>query len=92
MEILAALAPGDENLKLRNKLYAALERIMIMAENGEAHVPGAIIVRYNEAVKSSKGGQRTECIVEHGERVGSKYNMCKMLLLGAPRPREYEIC
>ena len=55
MAILAALAPGDVNLKLRNKLYAALKRIMMMAENEKVHVPGAVVARYHEAVKSSKG-------------------------------------
>ena len=52
---MAALAPGDVDLKLRNKLYGALKRIMNMAESEKIHVPGAVIARYAESVKLSKG-------------------------------------
>ena len=55
--MLKALVVGDINVKLRNKLYAAMKRIMSGVEAGKHYVPGAVCARYAEAVK--KGKSRT---------------------------------
>ena len=52
--MLAAAVAGDVDLKVRNKLYAAMKRIFAGAESGKHHVPGAVCARYAEAVKKSK--------------------------------------
>ena len=55
--MLNAMVVGEINLKLRNKLYAAMKRVMSGVDSGKHYVPGAVCARYAESVK--KGKSRT---------------------------------
>ena len=47
--------PSEVAGPLRNKLYSAIRRIISNAEDEKVHVPMAVVARYHEATKNSKG-------------------------------------
>ena len=49
--IAKALGPGDIPVKLRNKLYAAMDRMMKAAEAGRKEISGAVLARFAEDKK-----------------------------------------
>ena len=60
MAVLEAAQPSDLDVKVRNKLYAAMERVFNNADAEKVHVSGAVCARYAENVKKAKSRSRQD--------------------------------